>query len=131
VARVIVAGEFLFLVELCMLVYCVLSVVTTPDNQCRNLPKLLWLLLVILLPLAGGIAWLVAGRPTGPARSLPYKGNRGVPPEYDRPGRAAAANPDDDAAFLAQLRERAEQQRRDAAEQARRLRAAEDEPPPA
>ena len=127
----IVTGELVFLVELCMLVYCVLSVVTTPEGQCRNLPKLLWLLLVIVLPIAGGIAWLVAGRPVGPAASLPYKGNHGVPPEYDRPGRAVATNPDDDAAFLVQLRERAEQQRRAAAEQARRLRAAEDEPPPA
>ena len=109
------AGEAFFFVELCLLVYCVLNIVTTPEADVRNLPKLVWLLLVVVLPLAGGIAWLVGGRPQGPARSLPYKGNRGVPPEYDRPGRAAAANPDDDAAFLADLRARAEEQRRRAA----------------
>jgi hypothetical protein len=34
-------------------------------------------------------------------------------PEYDRPGRFAATNPDDDEAFLAQVRARAEQQRRE------------------
>jgi hypothetical protein len=43
---------------------------------------------------------------------MPYKGNHGPAfPEYDRPGRAAATNPEDDEAFLRGLRERAEQQR--------------------
>ena len=125
----LIAYEALFLVELCLLVYCVLNVITTPPEQCRNLPKLLWLLLVILFPLVGGIAWLVAGRPQGPNRSLPYKGNTGIPPEYDRPGRATALSPDDDAAFLAELKARAEEQRKRAAEQAKRLREEETPPP--
>ena len=33
-------------------------------------------------------------------------------PEYDRPGRAAAVNPEDDEDFLRKVRERAEDQRR-------------------
>lgn len=107
-------GGVLALVEVVLLVYCVLNIITTPEGQVRNLPKLLWLLLVVVLPFVGGIAWLLAGRPQGPARSLPYKGNRGVPAEYDRPGRATALRPDDDEAFLRGLRERAEQQRRQA-----------------
>ena len=104
-------GEALFAIELCLVVYCVLNIVTTPDGEVRNLPKLLWLVLVLFFPIVGGIAWLVAGRPQGPARSLPYKGNLGVPAEYDRPGRAEAASPDDDAAFLRSLKERADAQR--------------------
>ena len=112
-------GGALFVVELCLVVYCTLNVITTPEGQVRNLPKLLWLLIVLLFPIVGGIAWLVAGRPQGPARSLPYKGNDGIPPEHDRPRRAAAAAPDDDEAFLRGLRERAEQQRRDAEAQRR------------
>ena len=117
--------------ELCLLVFCVLDVISSPEGSIRNLPKLVWLVLVIVLPLAGGIAWLVAGRPQGAARSLPYKGNTGIPPEYDRPGRATAYSPDDDAAFLAQLKARAEEQRKKASEQAKRLRDQEDEAPPA
>ena len=113
------SGGALFVVELCMVVYCTLNVITTPEAEARNLPKLLWLLIVLFFPIVGGIAWLVAGRPQGPRRSLPYKGNAGIPPEYDRPGRASAASPDDDEAFLRGLRERAEQQRR-AAEQRRK-----------
>jgi hypothetical protein len=115
-------------------VYTVLEVITTDEARMRNLPKLTWVLIVILLFDIGALAWWVAGRPQGAARStpykMPYKGNHGVPPEYDRPGRATAGNPDDDAAFLAQLRARAEEQRKKAAEQARLLRQQEDEPPP-
>lgn len=117
---------------LCLLVYCALNVITTPESEVRNLPKLLWLLLVLFFPVVGGIAWLVAGRPVTATRSMPYKGNQGAPPgripaEYDRPGRARAASPDDDEAFLRQLRERAEQQRRAAAELRRAELAAEEQ----
>ncbi len=105
---------FLFVGEMLLLVYCVLSIITTPENECRNLPKLLWLLLVIMLPLAGGIAWLLAGRPVA-AASLPYQGNQGTPRQpasYPSPRTATPASPDDDEAFLRGLRERAEEQRR-------------------
>jgi hypothetical protein len=111
--------------------YCILDVITCDPARVRNLPKLTWVFIVIFLFDIGSIAWLIAGRPQGPQPSMPYKGNAGIPPEYDRPGRATAFNPDDDAAYLQQLKERAEQQRQAAAEQARRLREREDEPPPA
>ena len=117
-------GGALLVVELCLVVYCVLNIITTPESEVRNLPKMVWLLLALFFPIVGGVAWLVAGRPQGPARSLPYKGNTGrIPPEYDRPGRATAYSPDDDEAFLRSLRERAEEQRRKA-EQERKAREA-------
>ena len=97
----------LALVELGLLVYCVLNVITTPEAEVRNLPKLLWLVLVVLIPIVGSIAWLVAGRPQKAAVARP-----------PRVERARAASPDDDEAFLRSLRERAERQRR--AEQERR-----------
>ena len=114
-------GGVLALVEVVLLVYCVLNVITTPEGEVRHLPKLLWLLLVVVLPLVGGIAWLIAGRPQGAARSMPYKGNAGRPSPQGRPGRAQPSRPDDDEAFLRSLRERAEQQRKKA-EQERRAR---------
>jgi hypothetical protein len=121
---VLYGGGALLVVELCLVVYCVLNIITTPDSEVRNLPKMVWLLLALFFPIVGGVAWLVAGRPRGPARSLPYKGNAGrIPPEYDRPGRATAYSPDDDEAFLRSLRERAEEQRR-RAEQERKAREA-------
>ena len=117
----------LALALLALWIYCIFDVITTDEARIRNLPKLPWLFIVLILPDIGSILWLIGGRPLGAARSLPYKGNTGIPAEYDRPGRAAAANPDDDATFLAGLRDRAELQRKQAAEQARKLRAAEDE----
>ena len=113
-------GGVLALVEVVLLVYCVLNIITTPEGEVRNLPKLLWLLLVVVLPLVGGIAWLLAGRPQGPARSRPYEGGAGVPSRRDRPGRAQPSRPDDDEAFLRSLRERADQQRREAERQRKR-----------
>lgn len=105
-------GGVLVLFELGLLVYCVLDVVTTPEAQVRNMPKPVWLLLIVVVPLVGGIAWLVAGRPQGASTSMPYKGNRGLPPQPRRTPRAAPVRPDDDEEFLRGLRARAEEQRR-------------------
>jgi hypothetical protein len=130
------ADGALGLVLLCVWVYALLDVLTSDEAAVRNLPKWGWFVVVLLFGeiLVGPLLWFIAGRPAGaPGRpnGLPYKGNRGIPPEYDRPGRAAAQNPDDDEAFLRQIRERAEEQRRKAAERARELRQQEDEAPPA
>jgi hypothetical protein len=99
-------------------VFSLIDVIVTDESRCRNLPKLVWLMIVLVGFDIGAIVWLVAGHPwpSSGASRLPYKSNSGRPangfPEYDRPGRAAATNPDDDEAFLAQLRERSESQRR-------------------
>ena len=126
----LLADGALGMVLLVVWVYCIFDAITSDAPAVRNLPKGVWVVLVIILSDIGSLLWLVAGRPQGPARSLPDKGNTGIPAEYDRPGRAVAASPDDDAAFLASLRTRAERQRTQAAEESRRLRAAEDEAPP-
>jgi len=96
-----------------LLVFCVIDIIGTPAHRARNLPKLWWLILVLLFPLVGSIAWLAAGRPQKTARP-PRAHEREVPefPEYDRPGRAAATDPAKDEEFLRQVRERAEEQRK-------------------
>jgi hypothetical protein len=91
-------------VELFLLVFCLIDCIQTPEHEVRNLPKLLWLAIVIVLPLVGGIAWLVAGRPQRARGSqVPWPSTRTAGfPEYERPGRPLA--PDDDPAFLAEMR---------------------------
>jgi hypothetical protein len=93
--------------------YCLVGVISCPPNRVRNLPKLVWVLLVVLFPFVGSIAWLVAGRPTG-ERANRSAHERAQPafPEYDRPGRAAPQDPQRDEEFLRRVRERAEEQRR-------------------
>ncbi len=103
-------------------VYCVVDVIGTRDDRVRHLPKVGWLVLVLLFPLVGSIAWLVAGRPQ---RERPLTREQGAAPsfpEYHRPGRAAAADPEKDEEFLRGVRERAEQQRAAYEEQKRRER---------
>ncbi|WP_232835607.1 PLD nuclease N-terminal domain-containing protein [Actinocorallia populi] len=85
-------------------IYCIFDVVTTDAQDCRNLPKPLWLLIVLVLPDLGSIVWLIAGRPR-------------VVALRDRPRPAAPTPPDDDEDFLRGLREKVEEQRRKAREQ--------------
>jgi hypothetical protein len=100
------------LVVLAMWVFSLVDVIGSDVGAIRHLPKVWWLLIVLFFPFAGSVAWLVAGRPMGAARTSKHE--RAMPhyPEYDRPGRAAAASPDDDEEFLRKVRERAEEQRR-------------------
>ncbi|EOD64876.1 PLDc N-terminal domain-containing protein [Amycolatopsis vancoresmycina] len=94
-------------------IFCLVDVITTDESSCRNLPKGLWLLLVLVVPLVGSIVWLVAGRPQQVTRARGrYEREATAFPEYDRPGRFAATNPDDDEEFLRKCRERAEAQRK-------------------
>lgn len=112
------------LVLLGVWIFCIIDVITTPDGECRNLPKLLWLLIVLLLIDLGSLLWLIAGRNWNRRPvDVAYKGNRGrgvTAAPTRRP-----ANPDDDEEFMAQVRARAEEQRR----RAREAQQPEDPPP--
>jgi hypothetical protein len=44
-------------------IYCIYDVITTDDAIIRHLPKVLWLLIVFILPDIGSILWLGLGRP--------------------------------------------------------------------
>ncbi|MEV0619091.1 PLD nuclease N-terminal domain-containing protein [Nonomuraea sp. NPDC050404] len=104
-------SQALGLATLVLWLYCLFDAITTPNELCRNLPKIFWVVIVLLFPLIGSVAWLVAGRPE---RSSGAVTQPSAFPEYDRPGRFAASSPDDDEEFLRRCRERAEEQRRNA-----------------
>ena len=99
------------LLVLALWIFCFIDVLLTAEGACRNLPKLAWVFLVLLLPLLGSIAWLVAGRPWNRVPGTPR------PAAKQRAGGSAPTNPDDDEEFLAGLRLRAEEERRRAREQ--------------
>lgn len=99
--------------------YCLLDVVLSEPSLIRNLPKLAWVFIVLIVPLAGGIAWLVAGRPEqataapgstrsrgrGSGRNASTRGNgarrRSRSPRSDPP----PMGPEDDPDFLRRLDE--------------------------
>ena len=80
--------------EIGLLVYCLIDCVRTEPSSVRNLPKLAWVLLIIVLPLIGGIAWLVAGRPERSAgRPVAWRSPATAGyPEYERPFEASEAS---------------------------------------
>jgi len=61
--------------------WAILDCIATDSILVRNLPKQLWLMLVILVPSAGALAWLLLGRPEGAGFSL---GGNYTPPDYTR-----------------------------------------------
>jgi hypothetical protein len=79
-------------------IWAIIDVIASDDSLIRNLPRLLWLLLVIVLPLIGAVCWLLLGRPQGAgfwpgggggarqepgARgAAPYRPRRDVSPTY-------------------------------------------------
>jgi hypothetical protein len=79
-------------------VYSVIDCARTDADQVTGLPKPMWLVAILLLPVIGPLAWLVAGRSRGssspPARRLPLA-------------------PDDDPDFLWQIERRRRQQATD------------------
>lgn len=93
------------LVQIGLLVYCLVDCIQSDSDRVRNLPKVVWVILIVLLPVIGGIAWLVAGRPERtPTSRAPWPATRTSGfPEYERPG-GPPRGPDDDPDFLRRLR---------------------------
>jgi hypothetical protein len=86
-----------WLLTVALTVYAVVDCIQSDDSEVRNLPKLLWVLLILLFPLVGSIAWFIAGRPPraqpGRGAGRPGPGHRPPPPR----------GPDDDPDFLRRL----------------------------
>lgn len=89
------------LATLALWLFALFDAIGAPEDRCRVLPKTLWVLLVLFLPLLGSAAWLAWGRP-----------------ERLRPATPAPAEPAEaEEEFLRRIRERAEEQRRNAPKQ--------------
>jgi hypothetical protein len=92
-----------FIIEVVLLVACLIDAVQTPAEATRNLPRWAWLLLILLVPFAGPIAWLFAGRPRrseAPAQT--------VWPIRDFASQPRTIAPDDDPEFLRTLKQQNE-----------------------
>jgi hypothetical protein len=81
----------LVLVPLALAIYTVIDAIQTEDSRVQHLPKVIWILLILVSAPSGigAIAWLVTGRQHGPRT-----GRRGS--SYP----AAPRGPDDDPDFL-------------------------------
>ena len=79
---------FAVILAVAVYIYCIIDVARTPRGETRTLPKWLWLILVIFVPLIGSALWLALGR----VWRLPGSGRRRGP-----------VAPDDDPNFLKKL----------------------------
>ncbi|MEI5102272.1 PLD nuclease N-terminal domain-containing protein [Streptomyces sp. PmtG] len=81
-----------FLLVLAVWIYAFIDVLNTPENEVRHLPKVVWVIIVLLFGevLLGPIAWFVTGKK-----------------RRARPARAAGGwvAPDDNPDFLKRLNE--------------------------
>ncbi len=57
------ASGLVFILVFAFWVWAVLDVIATDAELCRNLPKGVWLILVVVLADIGALAWLLLGRP--------------------------------------------------------------------
>ncbi|MEV7633501.1 PLDc N-terminal domain-containing protein [Microbacterium sp. NPDC089318] len=54
---------FLFtLITIALMVFALVDIIRRDDSQVRFMPKFVWLLLVVLLPLLGSVLWFALGR---------------------------------------------------------------------
>ena len=50
------------LIAVGLYIYFIIDVARTPRTEARSLPKAVWLIVVVVLPLLGGALWLLLGR---------------------------------------------------------------------
>ncbi|GAB3725498.1 PLD nuclease N-terminal domain-containing protein [Nocardiopsis nanhaiensis] len=108
-------GGLITLVSIVLWVYAFFDALTSPAQEIRNLPKVLWLVVIALFMPVGSILWLFLGRPRQPSA---------VQGDAPSPAQAASADdldpsdfaqpsdsphplgPDDDPEFLRHLKRR-------------------------
>jgi Phospholipase_D-nuclease N-terminal len=79
-------------------IYCIFDVIASDQATIRNLPKGMWLVIVLILPDIGSIAWLLLGRPE-------KAGWRPGDPSIRFP-RPRAVGPEDRSDFIARMEAR-------------------------
>ena len=79
-----------WLLGIALTIYAAVDCIQTDESRVRNLPKLVWVFLILLFPFVGPIAWFIAGRPQ---RAAPHAAAQVT-------GRPAPRGPDDDPDFL-------------------------------
>src|SRR5690606_10721969 len=92
----LLAGAFV----LAIWIYALIDCIRAEEYRVRGVPKIVWIMLIILLPLVGSILWLVIGR------------DRESVPSSAPSAQARPVYPDDDPAFLNRVERDAEREER-------------------
>lgn len=76
---------------LALLLYGLFDALQTEESRIRTLPKVMWIVVMVVIPIIGPILWLILGRPEGQT-------------EHRASFRRQPVAPDDDPLFLDELR---------------------------
>lgn len=90
----------LFALEIVLAVLALISCLSAEDGELRALPRIAWVILIVLFPLVGAIVYFAAGRPLPVEHGPGVWRAAGTLAETARPRTLA---PDDDPEFLRQL----------------------------
>ncbi|MEV7729003.1 PLD nuclease N-terminal domain-containing protein [Streptomyces sp. NPDC087917] len=85
-----------FLLILALTIYAFIDCLNTPEEEVKHLPKVVWVLIILLFSIVGPVVWLFAGR---------KRSSVGGPGAGGRSRRAQWVAPDDNPEFLDSLRE--------------------------
>lgn len=95
----------LIIVSLGVMIYALIEAISTPSERTRIMPKGVWIMVIILIPLIGGVLWLLFGNENAYLAST-------VQGFKKASGPARPTTPDDDEEFLRSLDIQRAQQRR-------------------
>ncbi|WP_457033999.1 PLD nuclease N-terminal domain-containing protein [Kitasatospora sp. P5_F3] len=82
------------LLLLALWIWAFIDCLTTPEQEVKHMPKVIWVIIVLLFPLVGSIAWLAIGKQRDGLTAARSAGRSA--------GRQVA--PDDNPEFLASLK---------------------------
>ncbi|GAA3752427.1 PLD nuclease N-terminal domain-containing protein [Salinactinospora qingdaonensis] len=114
-------GALITLVSIVLWVYAFFDALTSPAEHVRHLPKVLWLLIIVVFMLVGALLWLFLGRPAAVERGGEVTTDTPVledppsamsmddldPSDFEGPTSGSGpVGPDDDPEFLRQLNRR-------------------------
>ncbi len=88
------------IVGLVLVVWALVDAITSDESQVQHLPKVLWVILILLFPIVGALVWLVAGKNRVPSHGRGPRDWSTGQAQYGTGSRA----PDDDPHFLERLR---------------------------
>ena len=89
-----------FLAQLVLAVLALISCLSAEEEDIRALPRLVWVLIILLIPIVGPVAWFLAGRPKAASDSgLTWRPGGALPDT----SRSRPVAPDDNPEFLSSL----------------------------
>ncbi len=99
----LIGGGVLAIAVFALWVYCILDVIATDETMMRNMAKIYWLIVVIILPTVGSLAWLLLGRP----QNAGYMPGDTTTRAITRRSSSRPLGPEDSPAFVADMNDRA------------------------